>query len=175
MSDRAGPLRWMLWALGILMILFLVVYLVGARLPVDHTASAQRVIPASSDQVWRTLTEIERFASWRPGVERVVRLEDRNGLPAWQEEGDQGSLVFHTVFLEPPQRMIVRVTDPGGAFGGSWSYELTSTRNGTLVTLVEEGEIHSPLYRFFARFVFGYDASLQEYLDALEAELAASP
>jgi hypothetical protein len=124
--------------------------------------------------VWRAVTDIAAYPDWRPGVERIVRLEDRNGLPAWEEEGDAGRLVLHTVFLEPPQRMIVRVTDPGGAFGGRWSYELASTRNGTLVTLVEEGEIYSPLYRFFARFVFGYEATMHQYLDALEAELAGA-
>ena len=43
---------------------------------------------------------------------------------------------------------------------------------GTRVTLTENGEIYNPVFRFMARFVFGYDGTMRTYLDGLEARMA---
>lgn len=165
--------RWGIRALGLVVILVLAVYLVGTQLPEEHTATLERIVPASAHDTWRVMTEIEAFPEWRTGVDRVERLEDRNGLPVWRETGGSGTIELHTVFLEPPERMIVRVEDPEGAFGGRWTYELAQTAGGTLVRITEDGEIYSPMFRVFSRFVFGYESSMQSYLDALEARMAA--
>lgn len=164
--------RWGLRALGLVVILVLGLYLVGTQLPQEHTATLQRVMSAPAPDVWRAMTDIEAFPEWRPEVDRVERLEDRNGLPVWRETGATGTIQLHAVFMEPPERMIVRVEDPEGAFGGRWTYELAQTAGGTLVRITEDGEIYSPMFRVFARFVFGYESTMRSYLDALEARMA---
>jgi hypothetical protein len=36
-----------------------------------------------------------------------------------------------------------------------------------VVTITESGEIYNPVFRFMARFVFGYDSTMAGYLGAL--------
>ena len=38
------------------------------------------------------------------------------------------------------------------------------------VTLTEAGEIYNPIFRFMARFVFGYSGTIEAYLKALHAK-----
>lgn len=37
----------------------------------------------------------------------------------------------------------------------------------------EDGEVYSPVFRFVSRFVMGHDATMNAYLDGLEARMAA--
>jgi uncharacterized protein YndB with AHSA1/START domain len=150
------------------------VLLVGSRLPEEHEATMERMVPGSNDEVWNVITTVERFPEWRPGVDRVERLEDRNGLPAWREHGSGGSLTLGVVWLERPDRLVVRVADDGGAFGGSWTYDLSPADDGgTRVTITEQGSVHSPFFRFVSRYVLGHERTLRTYLDALEAHMHA--
>jgi uncharacterized protein YndB with AHSA1/START domain len=150
------------------------VLLIGGALPENHEATLERVVPGSSSEVWDVVTTVERFPEWRPGVDRVERLEDRNGLPAWREEGSGGSLTLSVVWLERPDRLVVRVADDDGAFGGSWTYDLSpADERGTRVTITEQGHVDSPLFRFVSRYVMGHERTLRRYLDALEARMHA--
>jgi uncharacterized protein YndB with AHSA1/START domain len=149
-----------------------VVLLIGSGLPVEHRTTLDRVVAGSSVEVWEVITGVERFPEWRPEVDRVVRLEDRNGLPAWREEGSGGALILGVVWFEPPDRLVVRVTDPDGAFGGSWTWDLSpADEGGTRVTITEEGEVYSPFFRFVSRYVIGHERTLRRYLDALEERM----
>ena len=47
-------------------------------------------------------------------------------------------------------------------------YELVQLLEGN-VTITEEGRIGNPLFRFMARFVFGYSGTIESYLRALAA------
>jgi hypothetical protein len=55
----------------------------------------------------------------------------------------------------------------GGAFGGTWTYELASDGTGTRISVTEAGWISNPIFRFMSRFLFGYYGSLDKYLKAL--------
>ncbi len=153
----------------------MIVLLVGSGLPVEHSATVDRVVPGGSTEVWSVITDIERFPEWRPGVDSVVRLEDRNGLPVWRESGSAGRLTLSVVWFEPPDRMVVRVSDDDSAFGGSWTWELSPAGEAghTRVTVTEDGEVYSPLFRFVSRYVTGHERTLRRYLEALEARMGA--
>jgi hypothetical protein len=73
--------------------------------------------------------------------------------------------------LDPPRRMVTRIADEGLPFGGTWTYELELAAGWTCVTLTEDGEIYNPFFRFVARFILGYDATMRTYLDGLEARM----
>lgn len=71
----------------------------------------------------------------------------------------------------PPRRLVTRVADPELPYGGTWTFELEPDGSGTRLTITERGQIHNPIFRVIARFVFGYAATMETYLDALEPRL----
>jgi uncharacterized protein YndB with AHSA1/START domain len=149
-----------------------VVLVVGSSLPVEHTASATRVVQGDPDAVWRVVTDVRAFPAWRVDVDSTTQLDARGGLTVWRETGHKGSMTFEVLELERPDRLVTRIADEGLPFGGTWTYELQSTADGTRVTLTEDGLIHSVVFRFFSRFVLGYDETMLRYLDALEARMS---
>jgi hypothetical protein len=75
---------------------------------------------------------------------------------------------------DPPHKLVTRIADPHLPFGGSWTYEITPTATGCSLTITEHGEIYNPVFRFVARYVQGYTATIDNYLKALHAKLDAS-
>lgn len=167
-------MRWVVRGLAALVALALLVFLLGTRLPEGHHAAVQRVVQAPPDAVWQAITEVRAFPEWRPGVERVEPLEPRNGLPVWREAGPAGNLTVSVVLMEPGQRMVARVEDAGGDFGGTWTWDLApAPGGGTQVTLTEDGRIFNPMFRVVARFLTGYQATMERYLEALAERVEA--
>ena len=167
----------MKWVLIVVLALALVVALaavIGSRLGQSHRASVSKSFPVPADAIWSAITDIENFPSWRAGVTRVERLPDRNGYPAWVEEGRSGRMPLAAERMEPPRVLVVRIADPKLPFGGTWTYEITPEGTGSRLTIAEDGEIYNPLFRFMARFIFGYEATLRSYIASLEKRLAGS-
>jgi uncharacterized protein YndB with AHSA1/START domain len=142
--------------------------LIGSRLPRSHRASGERFLATPPDVLWHTLTDIEAFPTWRTDVKRVQRLPDRDGKTAWIEEGKSGKMTFIFERTDAPHVLVSRIADPNLPFGGTWTCEIAPMSNGSRLTITEAGEIYNPLFRFVARFVFGYDGSIHAYLSALE-------
>ncbi len=165
-------LRFFLWTLGGVAALLVLVFGVGLFLPVDHTASVSRVVEGTPGEVWAVITDVEAFTTWRTDIDRAERLETREGWPVWREDGPSGSLTLEVTGIEPARRMVTRIADEGLPFGGTWMYELEPSGAGTLVTITENGEIYSPVYRFVSRFFLGYEDTLLAYLDALQSKMA---
>jgi uncharacterized protein YndB with AHSA1/START domain len=146
--------------------------LVGSRLPQSHRASRAKVFAVDPDVVWSIITDVEAFPAWREGVKRVERLPDRNGCPMWIEEGQSGKITFAVDRMERPHLLVSRIADRDLAFGGTWTYEITREENGSRLVITENGEVYNPLFRFMARFIFGYDATARAYLTSLDKRLS---
>lgn len=141
---------------------------IGSRLPRTHHASAERTLPIPPELLWRTLTDVDRFPSWRTDVKRVQRLPDRDGKPIWIEEGRSGKITYAVERMEAPRLLVTRIADPDLPFGGTWTLEIAPAPGGARLRISEDGEIYNPLFRFMARFVFGYDGTINGYFSALE-------
>lgn len=160
-----------LWIVAGLVLLIAVPVAIGAALPREHVASVARVHGADPAIVWRTLTDYERMPQWRPGLRRIELLESPDGKRRIREHSRFGPLAYDVELEEPPRRLVGRIVDEGQGFGGTWTYELAPVPGGTELRITERGEIHSPLFRFLARFVFGHDATLQAFQQALARRL----
>ena len=147
--------------------------LVGLLLPTAHRTSRQGIYAAAPDDVWRAITDVEAFPSWRDGVEGVERLPDRDGRSVWTEHTSDGSLTFATERSEPPRLLVIRIADRNLPFGGTWTDEIAPAARGSRLTITEDGEIYNPLFRVMARFVFGYEATIERYLSSLQRHLQA--
>jgi hypothetical protein len=167
-------LKWTLIAAGIVAGLLLLVAIIGALLPKGHVASTRISLRASPETVWSVLADFERHPTWRKGLKTMERLPDRRGLPTWRETSGFGPLTLVVEDFQPPLRMVTRIDDPDLPFGGSWTYQIQPTDLGCDITITEEGEIRNPFFRFMARFIFGYHATLRDYLQSLAVRLGDS-
>jgi hypothetical protein len=67
----------------------------------------------------------------------------------------------------PPRRLVTRIADPNLPWGGTWTTEITLTSGGSVVRITEDGYVNNPLFRFMARFIFGYASTLDSYMKSL--------
>ncbi|MDA1004477.1 MAG: hypothetical protein O3B31_14220 [Chloroflexi bacterium] len=88
----------------------------------------------------------------------MIRLRDRDGHAVWREEG-RNPLAFETLVADAPARLVRRIVSDG-PFGGQWTIALADDGAGTTVTVTEDGEIYSPLFRFVSRLVLGHTRTM---------------
>ena len=149
-------------------------YMLGSSLPQSHVATLSSAFPAAPDVVWKTITDVGAFPTWRLDVKAVEKVSAGPTGVSWVEVGANGDRVpLETVEAAPPKRLVARIRE-GLPFGGTWTYELTPEGTGTRLTITERGEIYNPFYRFFARYVFGYTATMEGYFQALTIKLGSS-
>jgi len=63
-----------------------------------------------------------------------------------------------------PSRRVTRIAEKNLPFGGTWTIEISPTEDGSVVRITEDGEIYNVIFRFLARFFFGYTSSIEGYL-----------
>lgn len=166
-------MRWLWRILGTLVALILAVFIIGATLPQKHSVSRSATVPATQAAVWAMLSDHSQDAMWRPDVETVRRIADRDGHPVWQENYKNGdSMNIETTLIEPQRKMVRRIVDES-MFSGVWTYELAPSSDGksTTVKITEDGEVYNPAFRFIGRFIIGNEATVEKYLRNLSAKL----
>ena len=133
------------------------VALIGSRLPQSHRASVRELFRCPPAVIWRTITDVEAFPTWREGLTRVQRPPGSRRLPGVDRGGRSGKMTLVVERMEPPRLLVGRIADPGLPFGGTWTYEIMPVSRGQPLEITEDGEIYNPLFRFMARFIFGYE------------------
>ena len=146
--------------------------LIGSQLPRSHHAAREQTLAASPETIWTAITDVEAFPSWRNDIKNAHRLPVRDGRPAWVEQGRSGRMTLAVERMEEPRLLVVRIADPDLPFGGTWTYEVTPAADGTRLRITEDGEVYNPLFRFMARFIFGYEGTIASYMAALEKRFA---
>lgn len=157
-------IRWLVGFVAALIVAVAAVWVIGSLLPVEHRASVSRTLPADADTVWRRI-EPEGWPSWRgDGVEVLsadaVRVQEHGQAIRYRIE-------------RPGDRTLVTVIDtPGLPYGGRWTWSVTPAGDDSaMVTIVEEGAVYNPIFRFFSRFVFGHESTMRATLDRLQASI----
>lgn len=141
---------------------------VGHLLPREHTAAMRATYEASPGQLYEAIANYYQAPRWRSDLDSVTRLDPLERRPRWREHGAFGSITYEATVTEPPTRYRARVVDEDSAFGGTWTFEIEPVApERTAVTITERGEIDSPVFRFFSRFVFGHHATMATYLEDL--------
>jgi len=167
-----------IFGLVLLILVFagVLVYAVGARLPVNHSVSVAGVVPAPPDRVFARIADIANSAAWRPEIKSVTVLapvDGPNGKQAhWVESLGHGqTMTFLAIRTEPPMRREVRLDDPNAAYGGTWTYELSPGPEPATTTLhiTETGFIKPPIYRFVMAHVMGPTRNLDQYMKDIQA------
>jgi uncharacterized protein YndB with AHSA1/START domain len=113
---------------------------------------------------------------WRTGVKSFGILPEQDGRKRWWEEDSHHQKVtYELVEDKPPARMVTRIADRSLPFGGAWTFEIASVEGGgSDLRIHEDGEVYNVIFRFMARFIFGYTASIEGYLRDLGTKFGES-
>jgi hypothetical protein len=162
---------WVLGAVGALVGLVALLATVGAFVPRRHVATCAVRLRAKPQEAWDVVSDFAAWPSWAPDVRAMDRLPDRDGRAAWRMSSRQGAIATEVLVWTPPERIVTRICDDSLPFGGSWSWEIEATPEGSRVAITEDGEIKNLVFRAMARFLFGYHATQDKFLRALAARL----
>jgi len=146
-------MKWILIGLAVVGGLVVLVTVIGAFLPRDHTASRSLVLHQPPNTVWATIRDLEGAAAW------------------WS----QADVKAEVVEDRPPTKLVTRiVTGPRAPFGGTWTWEIAAAPGGCSLTITERGWIAVPPFRVVAHLM-GMDATIKSYLTALAKKFGEAP
>lgn len=151
------------------MALVALIALIGALVPREHRATSTIVLHQPPDSVWKVVRDLGGIPAWWPEIKESVRLPDKDGHELWRQKMSGWDVPLIVIESTAPRRLVTQIdTSAGGAFGGTWIYELTPDSGaGIRISVTEAGWIGNPIFRALSRFVFGYYGSLDGYLKAL--------
>jgi len=150
------------------------VLLVGSRLPARHRARMEVRVDAPPATAFALIADVARAPSWRSDVTSIELLAADNDVPRFRETGKHGAISYRIEAAEAPHRFVTRIADTDLGYGGSWTWDIRPDAGGSLVTITEDGEVTSPLFRFMSHYVFGHHASIASYLQSLSDALGGS-
>lgn len=144
--------------------LALLLAVVGALLPVGHTARVRLQLRQAPAVVYAAIVDVAGYPSWRTGIDSLAIVSAGPPL-RWRESSAQGTIEFEQVEAAPPR--LVRSEIQGAkeqGFGGTWTWELAPRPDGgTTLTITERGEIYNPLFRLMSQLFFSPYETLEQY------------
>ena len=162
-------MKWVWLIGGGLVVLFALMAAIGAMLPRAHHATRKARFQQPPTAIYGVLIGPP---DWRRDLKAWGPLPARDGRTQWWEQDSHGQkITFELVESRPPTRRVVRIADQGLPFGGTWTFEISRAGEGAEVRISEDGEIYNVIFRFMARFFFGYTASIEGYLRDLGMKL----
>lgn len=159
-------MKWVWIALGVLAALAACVYVVGLFVAREHEASVRVRLRRTPEAIFDAIADIDGVASWRAGT-HAHPIDPIDGKPAFVEESKHGTVRFVVEVSERPRRRVVRIADGDLPYGGTWTFAIEHDGDGARITITEAGFVKPAVFRALARFVFGYHATLEDYLRAL--------
>ena len=154
------------------------VSLIGLLFPVQLQTMGRIVLGPSPETVWRLLTDLDGMPRWRSDLKALERLPDLEGRPAWRETGSRGTRTMELAEADPPHRLVLQRTVNGRPALPSRSFDLVSTPEGTVVTLIERTEVHNPLGRILVRIkaprggILRFLRDLEQWLSGARRQVA---
>lgn len=161
-------MKWLLVAVVVLIALIVIMAVIGAFIPRDHVAGSSITLHQPPDTVWRVVRDQDSVPQWWPAMRTSVHSVGPDGKDRWEQTLSGNKMTFVIDADEPPRRLVTRIeSHPGDSFGGTWTFEIAPEAAGSRVAVTERGWIANPIFRFLARYVFGYYSTQEGYLTAL--------
>jgi uncharacterized protein YndB with AHSA1/START domain len=117
--------------------LLILIVVIGALLPHKHRVSRTASVHASPETVWNL---ISGPPNWRMEITSYQELPSQNEHRIWRETDKHNqAIIYEAMESTPPRRLVTRIADPKLPFGGTWTYEITSTGASSTLTIMEDG------------------------------------
>jgi len=136
-------MKWIAFVVVGLIALIAAIAGVGSMLPRSHKASRMLRVKRPPADVW-------------PMMMQVTQASD---------------VPVDVLDSQPPHRLVTRVTEKEKNFGGTWTIDLTPVDGGSTVSIVEDGWVANPIFRFISRVVIGHHATMDGVLKKVAAGL----
>lgn len=166
-------LKWIVLVVLLLAATAGVAALVGSRLPRDHVATVRATYAAPPAALWALMGNPATYASWRTDAKAIELLPLVDGKAAWRETTSDGVIDYQMAESDPGRRMVTRITSTGLPYGGQWEFSLEPAGAGSVLTITERGFVNPAIFRFMARYLFGYTSSLEGYHRVLGEKLGS--
>ncbi len=165
-------MKYLLIILGLILLIPGVIWLIGLMLPQSHTVTISQNLNASPEEIYMIITDIRNYPEWRSNVQQVEFLNENEENPVWREYySNQDPLSFRITEKTENRSLTVEIEDEGLPFGGSWTYNIEPAEEGSILTIREDGEVYSPIFRFVSAYIMGHDSTIKQYLADLETKL----
>jgi hypothetical protein len=153
----------------------LAISLMGALLPREHKVSRATDFKCPPSVLYAVVRDFATYPVWNSNAQTVEILPPTNGRTAFRVTTRHGAVTYVVVDDHPAEKLVLKIADENLPYGGSWNYAFTSDRSGTRLEITEQGFIKKPVFRFFARFVFGYTRSIETCFRDLKRKLGETP
>jgi len=165
----------MFWAsiiIGSIVVVIVLVVVIGLALPKVHSASVTARYKQPPEEIFEAISDWRGFPKWRGDLKSVKERAGEAGRVSWIEIGRMGEMPLEVLESDPPRKLVCRIASNKLPFGGTWTYQIEPTADGCTLAITEDGEVYNPIFRFMARFFFGYAATLRAYHAALSRKFA---
>ncbi|EQA63539.1 LIC10604 family protein [Leptospira alexanderi] len=158
----------LMYVVGFLILLILSIYGIGSALPIEHSASLEKVFSTSPQTIYSAIRDFKQYPSWRPNLKNIEEISSTS----WKETDSYNEILTYSFVQDQKNEKIEsKIMDEDKPFSGSWTFEIIPFYSGTKLKITENGKVYSPIFRFFSKFVFGHTTSIQEYLDFMDKKL----
>ena len=162
-------MKWVYLAGGAVILAAAIVALIGAMLPRAHHATRQARYRQKPEAIYFTLAGP---VDWRSDIKASGNLPDRDGRKQWWEQDSHGhKITYELVEDKMPSRRVTRIAEKKPAVrrnvdhryfaGGGRQHRAGNGRRRNLQSI----------FRFMARFFFGYTATIEGFLRDLASGL----
>jgi len=152
--------------LGVVVGVIALIVVIGALLPTKHVAVRTVTLRAAPDNVFRLISGPQ---DWRTDL-KECKFFDQDGHHMIRETDKPGqTITYEVVQSQAPTLWKRTIADKSLPFGGSWTWNIHPASEGSSVTIIEDGEVYNPIFRFVSRFVIGHTQTIDNYLATLAA------
>jgi len=148
----------------------------GAVVARGHVTAVRVALKRPPAEVFAALADPVAQTQWRPDLKAVDLLPPQDGKAVWRETTRMGPVRYVLDESVAGRRRVARILDEDLGYRGRWVFDLEPDGAGTRLTITEEGEVTSWMFRALSPF-FSKSATLEAYLKALAAKFgeAAAP
>jgi hypothetical protein len=152
-------------AIGLVALLILLIAGIGALLPQRHLVSRTAEFKSSSEKVFALIAGPQ---TWRTDLRESVTLADGSGHQRFRETTRSGETITYEILdSQAPRLHKVRIADENLPYGGTWTYQIEPQQAGCRLTIIEEGEVYNPFFRFVSRFILGHTRTIDSHWGCL--------
>jgi uncharacterized protein YndB with AHSA1/START domain len=169
-------MKWLLLIAGIFVLITLALLIFGLMQAVKHSVTRSIHLKQPPDTVFAVISDSANLPTWSSSIEKVEKMPDQNGNPAFRCWLSWGGMRMIMTQLEsaPPNRLVISMAKDGGPVLGTWTYNIDSDPDGCTIALTEEGELKNPFFRALAR-IRGLDANITQTLRDLAKKFGENP
>jgi uncharacterized protein YndB with AHSA1/START domain len=126
---------------------------------------------AHPDSVYALLRDFGRAPAWWTDLRSARQLTGKR-RESWEHDmGIAGVVQFEVTSEVPGQRLVTTIlNDDQQDFGGSWTYTVRATAEGTEVRIVARGWVDKPLMRVMSKLRGGPHRAMDSLLRSLAAQ-----